>query len=112
MARITLIDPGQTVADFSVNGAVITVAGITTDCAERQQDAAVIVEIRERNGTVFESHGGNEGGAFVAHINIPAKVYEQTTVDGDGDEDAQTPAAQPLDPNAISVTLWPFWGQA
>jgi len=109
MARIILKDPGQTVADFSVNGAVITVAGIAIDCTERQQDCAVTVEIREQYGEIFEARG-DAGGAYVAHIDIPAKVYEETLTGGDEDEEGGALVAQPLDPNAITITLWPFSG--
>ena len=101
--QIILKQDGQPVADFSVSGANVTVAGVAIDCAERQQDIAVTVEVRQSIGG--PSEGGN--GAYLAQIEIPARRY--TDVEGK-DKDGKpeiTQAPVPLDPNAISITLWP-----
>jgi hypothetical protein len=50
MPQIILQSPGQPVADFSVSGALITVAGVTVDCAAEEADTAKTVEIRIKNG--------------------------------------------------------------
>jgi hypothetical protein len=46
MPQINLIQSGQPVADFSVSGSLITVAGVTVDCGSRQLDVASVIEIR------------------------------------------------------------------
>lgn len=98
MAQIQLKQPGQPVADFSVSGAIIVIAGVSIDCAKRQNEGTVNVEIRRNAGGAQE--GGN--GAYLAQIAIPARRY--VSVPG---EDEALPVATPLDPNAIEITLWP-----
>ncbi len=100
MARIELKQPGQAVADFSVNGHLITIAGVLVDCLSLQKDSAQIIEVRlsERG-----AHIGGEG-AYLAHIGIPAKAYAEVVV---GEGDVVERVAQDLDANAITVTLWP-----
>ncbi|HEJ4320073.1 TPA: hypothetical protein SL531_001360 [Pseudomonas aeruginosa] len=109
MARIQLKQPGQAVADFAVDGHVITVAGVLVDCRELQQDSMQVVEVRQSGST---AHIGGDG-AYLAHIVIPARVYEEIPVEGgeeDEGEEGQSVerVAQELDPNAIEVTLWPL----
>ncbi len=103
MPQINLKQPGQPVADFSVSGGSVTVAGVTIDCEARQLDTAVTVEVRANK--TGPSEGGN--GAYLAQIDIPARRY--TDVEGK-DKDGKpeiTQAPVPLDPNATSITLWP-----
>lgn len=107
MPQIILKQPGQPVADFSVNGAVVVVAGVSVDCAQRQTDAALTVEIRVVNGVAAE--GG--AGAYLAQVDIPAREYEILEID-EGSQEESTPVTRvrqplPLDPNAVVVTLWP-----
>lgn len=109
--QINLKQPGQPVADFSVSGAVVTVSGVAIDCATRQEDVAVTIEIRRNLGG--PSEGGN--GAYLAQIKIPSRRYEITQVPGEEGEGEEGETAQPtelreplpLDPNAVVVTLWP-----
>ncbi|OHV94923.1 hypothetical protein AKG95_21730 [Janthinobacterium lividum] len=98
MAQILLKQPGQPVADFSIIGTMITVAGVSIDCVERQNDGMVNVEIRHNAGGAGE--GGN--GAYLAQIAIPARRYETIKT-----KTGEQQAAVALDPNAIEVTLWP-----
>lgn len=103
--QIILKQDGQPVADFSVSGANVTVAGVAIDCAERQQDIAVSVEVRQNIGG--PSEGGN--GAYLAQIEIPARSYETVTVPAEGEDEQPTELREPLplDPSAVVVTLWP-----
>lgn len=105
MARIELKQPGQTVADFAVDGAKMTIAGVLVDCEALQQDTTEIVEVRQSSAGV---HIGGDG-AYLAQIEIPARTYANTpAAAGEGDDQAQPESlAQPLDANAILVTLWP-----
>lgn len=98
MAQILLKQPGQSVADFSVAGTVITIAGIVVDCASRQNDGTVNVEIRRNADGAGE--GGN--GAYLAQIAIPARRYAKVEIGG-----KERHVAIPLDPNAIEINLWP-----
>lgn len=108
MPQIILKQPGQTVADFAFTGTTVTVAGVSVDCATRQLDVDVAVEIRRNpNGP---SEGGN--GAYLAQIAIPARRYTlQEAVNAEAkskeDQSIMTQVATPLDPNAVHVTLWP-----
>lgn len=105
MPQINLKQPGQPVADFSVSGAAVTVAGVTVDCAARQLDADVTVEIRAN------ASGPGEGGdgAYLAQIGIPARRYETTALPSEveGEQPTEVRKPVPIDPNAIVVTLWP-----
>lgn len=105
MARIELKQPGQPVADFAVDGAQITIAGVLVDCKALQQDTTEIVEVRQSSAGV---HIGGDG-AYLAQIEIPARTYANApAASGGGDDQAQPESlAQPLDANAILVTLWP-----
>lgn len=103
MPQINLKQPGQPVADFSVSGGNVTVAGVTIDCEARQLDTAVTVEVRANK--TGPSEGGN--GAYLAQIEIPARRYADVEgKDKDGKPEI-TQAPLSLDPNAIVVTLWP-----
>lgn len=103
MPQIILKQPGQPVADFSVSGSLVTVAGVTVDCAQRQADSSVCVEIRSTHGVPRE--GGDD--AYLAQIDIPARSYiDVEAADADGrPQVAREPVA--LDPNAVTITLWP-----
>ena len=107
MPQIILKQPGQPVADFAFTGTTVTVAGVSVDCAHRQMDVAVAVEIR-RNAS-GPGEGGN--GAYLAQIAIPSRRYtlaETISAEGKGDgPPTVTQEAVPLDPNAVQVTLWP-----
>jgi len=111
--QIHLIHPGQPVADFAISGSVVTIGGYEIDCAERQQDVAVIIEIRRMDGIVTEG----DQGAYLAQIQIPARRYSVSfTEQEQNTEDSPDPGlqgateireAQPLDTNAVVITLWP-----
>lgn len=103
MPQIILKQPGQPVADFAVSGTTVTVSEVAIDCAARQLDTSVTVEIR---GTKTGAKEGGKG-AYLAQVDIPARRY----IDVDGVDQEGKPTilqeAVPLDPNAITITLWP-----
>lgn len=104
MPQIHLKQPGQPVADFSFSGSVVAVAGVEIDCADRQGDTAVTVEIRAN----ADGHGEGGSGAYLAQIAIPARLY--IDMPGEDDKDGKPTIVRELvalDPNAVSVTLWP-----
>ncbi|MGL4350951.1 MAG: hypothetical protein ACRCT2_10375 [Plesiomonas shigelloides] len=107
MAQIKIKHAGQSVADFAVSGAIVTVAGVVINCAERQQDEAVTIEIRTHLGMAVE---GGDNGSYLAHIHIPARIYT-TIFDPLGGMDGQggnRREPQTLDCSAIAVVLWPI----
>ncbi|MGL5947877.1 MAG: hypothetical protein ACRCYV_02290 [Aeromonas sp.] len=110
MAQIMLQHAGQSVPDFSVSGAVVTVAGMAIDCCERQADESVIIEVRYVKGVVVE--GGMEG-AYLAQIAIPARSYRYAAatapfdVEGASSMLGEMRIPVPLDCHAIAITLWP-----
>ena len=77
MAQIHLMQPGQPVADFSVAGSVVTVAGVIVDAAELQGDSSVVVEILHSGASA--QIGGD--GAYLAHIAIPPAQYGESLSD-------------------------------
>jgi hypothetical protein len=103
--QVNMKQPGLNVADFSIADAVITVAGVVVNTAEREGEEAKTIEIRTQDGSAHE--GGT--GAFLAQIEIPARRYVET----EGEEDPETgeprivltPVA--FDPNRVALTLWP-----
>lgn len=104
MPQIILQHPGQPVASFSVSGATVIVAGVTVDCAARQANASVVIEIR--TGATGAQEGGS--GAYLAHVAIPPKRYN--TVAGPNDAQGHATTVQELialDPNTVQITLWP-----
>jgi hypothetical protein len=104
MPHITLKHPEQPVSEFSVSGAVVTVAGVSVDCTEHQDDVAVIVEIR--GGAEGPAVGGS--GAYLAQIHIPPRQYTEVEVPAEDDgEPSLERRAEPLDPNAVEIVLWP-----
>lgn len=109
MPQIILKHPQQPVAEFSVSGGIVTVAGVQIDCEKRQADSRTLIEVRLNNGVAEE--GG--AGAYLAHIEIPAKTYREEEPDGkeEGDEVGSTRVADPFDPDAVVVTLWPATSQ-
>jgi hypothetical protein len=103
MPQINLKQPGQPVSDFSVTGSLVTVAGVAVDCAERQLDTSVSIEVRANSNGIQE--GGD--GAYLAQIEIPARRYvEVETTDEDGKPMILRDPVE-LDPNAVVITLWP-----
>jgi hypothetical protein len=103
---IHLKEPTLPVAMFSVNECTVTVAGVVVYCKAEQTDSKTLIEIKSHNGQA--SVGGE--GAYLAVIEIPAKVYTNQPTSETNEQTGQpvlTLVADELDPNAISITLWP-----
>ena len=104
MPQIILKQPGQLSADFSVNGAVITVAGVVVNCEAREEDVTQTIEIRQHEGVAQE---GGEG-AFLAQIEIPARRYvDEVGPLGEDEQPTIVRSPVPFDPNRVALTLWP-----
>lgn len=106
MPMITLQSPGQRVAAFAIDGARITVDGLTIDGAAEQRDEAVTLEVR-RGPDGRPMLGGD--GTYIATLRIPARQYAEQP--GEADPMTGEPAIlrvpQPLDPDAVELILWP-----
>lgn len=98
MPIIKLKQPELPVAQFSFTGTTVTIEDVTIDCAAEQDDSKKTIEVRLNNGKATTG----EEGAYLAVIEIPAKEY--TAPSGEAESIAQ---AIPLDPNSVTVTLWP-----
>jgi len=97
MPQINLKTAGQPVADFSINGTFVTIAGVAIDCEARQQDIDIVIEIR---GTLVSI-------TYLAQVLIPARRYVEDIIDDAQDEGTALRTPVPLDPNAVEITLWP-----
>lgn len=96
--------------DFSINGSIVTVAGIEIDAEARQSEAQSVIDIRQSGGVAHE--GGN--GYQLATIVIPPRDYELIEAKGkpteptEGEEGENTERrALPLDTRRVAVTIWP-----
>lgn len=99
--------PGGNLPEYSIDGTDIIVEGVAIDTAARQQDGAVLVEIRVQEGEAVEAVEGGVGD-YLAQIDIPARRYVEE--DGPLDEDGRPTTIRtpvPIDPNRVTVTLWP-----
>lgn len=91
--------------DVAINGADITVAGVTIDTAARQTDQQEVIDVRLVDGVAQEGGSGYQ----LASIRIPPRRYVETEPDPATGEDA-TGTREPvaLDPHHVIVTLWPI----
>lgn len=91
--------------DVSVAGGIITLGEAIVDCAERQEDSAVVVDLRQpQNGPITEGGDGRQ----LASIHIPPKRYVEVDT-GETDEQGEPiieRQAEPLDADQVAVTLW------
>lgn len=87
--------------DLSINGAVVTIKGYEVDCAARQEDSAVIVDLRLGKKGVTETGGSYQ----IASIHIPPAEYEEV-IEQESEEETHSLIKKPLDANAVLVTLW------
>lgn len=113
--QITMQSIGQPVSDFSVSGATITVSGKLIDCSIHQADTETSLNVVKMSDGKIEVNP-KKGGYGLAIITIPAKTYQsKPALDVDGNpvldmngSPSVTREPNPLDPNAIAVTLWPI----
>lgn len=82
-------------AAYEVDGTVLTIDGEAYDLADLQQDSQVIKDIRR-------------GEAFAATIEIPPKKYKQVEGLAESGETEILLEAEPLDMEAVVITLWPI----
>lgn len=91
--------------DVSVSGSVVTVGEVAVNCEERQDESAVLIDLRQdRGGPVTEGGEGRQ----VASVYIPPRRYEEVETGETDDEDnpVMSREAVPLDCDHVLVTLW------
>lgn len=91
--------------DVSVRGTEITVGTIAVDAAAKQGDGETIVDVYVKKDGIYSLKATNA--AFAANIIIPARRYhDEPGTDAEG-KDVINKVADPLDANAVEITLWP-----
>jgi hypothetical protein len=109
MAIITLMGRStEPVANVSVVGSVVTVAGVSVDCDARQDEKIVHVEVRQLDDL---SYAESDEGNYVGTVVIPAKTPLPVVIEVDdvsaGIVSETGGGFAALDPNAIIIQLWP-----
>jgi hypothetical protein len=116
---IERVDPSRDVLeDYSLEGAVLNIAGIAVDIEAEQGDQEVIITFSNHNGMIHR--GMMPCGEYVADVIIPPRKYETVEVEDErgedgGDEEPKTrtesvPVA--LDLDSVILRLWPLAAQS
>lgn len=94
--------------DVAVRGTEITVGTIAVDAAAKQGDGETIVDVYVKKDGSYSLKAANAAfAAFAANIIIPARRYhDEPGTDAEG-KDVINKVADPLDANAVEITLWP-----
>ncbi|GEA17482.1 AAA family ATPase [Moorella sp. E306M] len=93
-------------AEYSLNGTVLTVHGVSVDLAARQRDVQTVIDISL--GSDFATAAEGTGAWYVATIVIPPREYDLVDT-GQVDENGNpvmTPEPKPLDMNKVELRLW------
>lgn len=94
--------------EYAVSGTTLAFGGadgLSINCAERQADQSVRIDICVADGKLQEGAAGAE--SYAAAVVIPARRYE--TVESGTDvtgNPAYARTAQDLDMDAVALTLW------
>jgi len=113
---IEKVDPARdSYSEYSLDGTLLTVGGITVDLAEEEGDQEVIISFGKCNGMVHR--GIKPCCVYVAEAIIPPRKYEDIDEDGPPEnwpEDEEAPATHtetvpvPLDTNSVTLKIWPL----
>lgn len=102
---ITSLNEGPK-AEYSLDGAVLTVQGVYIDLAARQRDVRTVIDISLCNDLTTAAEGA--GPWYIATVVIPPREYELVET-GEIDEKG-SPAMQqvvrPLDLSKVELRLW------
>lgn len=88
---------GKAVADYTLSGGVLTVAGHDIDIEAESGDNPVSIDISCTGGTVHRGVGAR----YLASVLLPARRYQESTV---GEDTAMTPL--PIDAAEIELRLY------
>lgn len=106
--------------DYSLNGTILTIAGIATNLEDEQQDQEVIIPFGRCNGMIHR--GLMSCCSYVAEITIPPRRYELVEVSEEVVEDEEEENVRPgthtesvplpIDIESVVLTLWPYEPEA
>jgi hypothetical protein len=117
---IEKIDPArESFSDYSIDGTILTLAGITIDLALEEDDQQTIIQFGSCQGKVHR--GLMPRCMHVADVVIPPRKYQTVEVDGPPQgmthggigENGELPATHtetvpvPLDVESVVLNLWP-----
>jgi hypothetical protein len=118
---IEKIDPArESFSDYSVDGAILTLGGVTIDLALEEGDQQVIIQFGSCQSKVHR--GLMPCCKHVADVVIPPRKYQTVEVDGPQQgmthsgtgENGELPATHtetvpvPLDVESVVLNLWPI----
>jgi hypothetical protein len=116
------VDPSrEAFSDYSLEGTVLTIAGIAVNLEEEQDEQEVIIAFAACDGKVHR--GMMPCCQYVAEVLIPPRKYETMEVDGppanamrdDEDEAPDTHTETmpvPFDLDSVTLKLWPIENQS
>lgn len=102
---ITSLNEGPK-AEYSLDGVVLTVQGVSMDLAARQRDVRTVIDISLCNDLTTAAEGA--GPWCIATVVIPPREYELVEtgeIDEDGNPVMQQ-AVRPLDLSKVEMRLW------
>jgi hypothetical protein len=115
---IQKVDPSRdNYSDYSLNGNMLTIGGVTVDLAEEEGNQEVVISFGKCNGIVHR--GLMPCCAYVAEVVIPPRRYDSVEVNGppadlfSGKEGDEVPATHmetvpvSLDLDSVILKLWP-----
>jgi hypothetical protein len=117
---IQKVDPArEAYSDYSLEGTVLTIGGITVELEREQEEQEVIITFSDHNGMIHR--GMMPCCTYVAEVVIPPRRYETVEVDGppsnafsgDGKEGEEGPVQHMetvpvlLDLDSVILKLWP-----
>jgi hypothetical protein len=120
---IQKVDPArEAFNDYSIEGAVLTIGGITVDLESEQEGQEVIITFSDHNGMIHR--GMMPCCKYVAEVIIPPRKYEAVEKEGSPtkafsdtlseDEEEGVPATHmenipvSLDVGSVILRLWPI----
>ena len=118
------VDPSrEAFGDYSIEGVVLTIAGIPVNLEEEQNEQEVIITFAACEGKVHR--GMMPCCQYVAEVLIPPRKYETaegpgsgTAGSGDTEANGEEPETHtesvpiPLDLNSVTLRLWPIVEQS
>lgn len=118
------VDPSrEAFGDYSLEGVVLTIAGIPVNLEEEQNEQEVIITFAACEGKVHR--GMMPCCQYVAEVLIPPRKYETaegpgsgTAGSGDTEANGEEPETHtesvpiPLDLNSVTLRLWPIVEQS
>ena len=108
---IETIDPDrECFSDYSLDGDILTIGGVTINLTSEQGDQETIITLGCCKGMVHR--GLMPCCVYVAEVIIPPRRYAYEDVAGEAGETQSVAAPVPLDTESVVLRLWPVVDQA